>query len=537
MEASVITPQHNLLERTVTEMKSSVRLFVSASRGESEELDNMLSSMMSQLDSDAATFTFSQLVEQFKRRKNQLVLDNADSTRQSRIELIQSIKNASRKELSTSQVDLLNNLIDSARSENVCNEELLRRFGETLLTISDDIELSRNSAKTVVDSNHEHIKQNKADIVASDIQTASRRLARELSYLSKKLSKSYPSDKELLDIKGRADELKEKNNQFFSSLDLLSDLNNHVSNLIARERVQTQGMLIDIQARIFDVFNHSKDLESSFDESSDNSSNLDSALKSRLESLKRQADNSDNIHDLQSIIEDSISSLSDAIDAFSERQRKIDNKNKEKIKQLNLEIESANEKISDVKEQLDSKEQESSVDELSRVGNRKGYLEKIRTSHDAWKSGKQKLSLVVLDVDKFKSINDKYGHTVGDQVIRKIATIIKDNIGENDYIARYGGEEFVIICNDYALIDAAKLSEKIRKDICKRKFRLRNSEEHITVSASFGVAEFTSQRKDVVAVFNAADKGMYEAKSKGRNKVVVAHNNKLIPITKEKNND
>ncbi len=62
MEASVITPQHNLLERTVTEMKSSVRLFVSASRGESEELDNMLSSMMSQLDSDAATFTFSQLV-------------------------------------------------------------------------------------------------------------------------------------------------------------------------------------------------------------------------------------------------------------------------------------------------------------------------------------------------------------------------------------------------------------------------------------------------------------------------------------------
>jgi len=533
MEAQKINPQSNMLERTVTEMKNSVKLFISAAKGESEELDKMLDSMLSQLDAESSTFTFTQLVNQFKKKRNQILISNEEASRQSRIELIHVIKEAAKKEISTTQVDMLNSLINTARNGEVNGQELLHSFGETLLTMSDDISLSRNKHAKVVDDEHQHIKQNQANVVASDIQTASRRLARELFYLSKKLCKSFPEDLKLKNILEQADSLKDKSNQFFSSLDLLQDLNKHVSDLIGKERVGTQEMLIDIQSKILDVFKHSSDLEESFEHSSENSSNLDNAMKSRLESLKRQAENSDSIEDMQAIIDDSIKSLSGAMEAFTERQKKIDQQNRSKIRSLNGELADAKKQIKTVQDKLENKEEETLVDELSQLGNRKGYLKAIRSSHELWKKEKQKLSLIVLDIDNFKTINDNYGHSVGDQIIRKIGSIIKESVSEESYIARYGGEEFVIVCNDNDLITSARLAEKIRQKIAKRKFRLREKNQSLSVSASFGVSEFTKQRKDVVAVFNAADKAMYEAKNTGRNRAVAAHNNKLVLITKE----
>tara|TARA_B100001245_G_scaffold236513_1_gene227949 strand:- start:6341 stop:7945 length:1605 start_codon:yes stop_codon:yes gene_type:complete len=533
MEAKIILPPENLLERTVTELKTSVRLLVSASKGECKELDMLLDSMLSQLDTDAATFTFSQLVSSFKKKKSQIEQGNKEEKRQARIGLVHSIKSAANKSISTSQLDLMNSILDSARSENVCDEELLRRVTEGLIVLADDIELSREGALKVVDDNHEHIKQNRSDVVASDIQTASRRLARELYNLSSKLSKSYPSDTTILSIKEKTSELRSKNNQFFSSLELLSDLNFHVSNLISKERLETQGMLIDIQSRIFNVFRFSKDIDNSIGESDDNAATFENSISRHMEMLQKQAQNSDSVADLQSIIEDSIKSLASSVESFTEKQKKINQASKRKIVSLTDELSAAKLKLDKAQSSLEAKEEESLVDELSKVGNRRAYLNEIRASHELWKSGKQELSLIVLDIDKFKAINDNYGHTVGDQVIKKIASIIKENTRDTDFVARYGGEEFVIICSNSNLLSASKLSEKIRRSISSRKFRLRDSDEHLQVTTSCGVAEFTSHRKDIVAVFNAADKALYKAKEKGRNKSFAAHNNKLIQITKD----
>lgn len=525
-----------VLDRTITELKSSVRLFISASRGESNDLDRLLDAMVNQIDTEAATYTFSQLVGQFKQRRDLLLRNNSEEAKQRRIELISLIKDASSKEISTTQVDLLNNLADAARNDDISNEDLLIRLGDSLLAISDDIELSRKAAHKVVDNEHKHIKQNKANVVASDIQTASRRLARELLNLSNKLSKDFPNDVRIEDIKTKAESLKSKNNQFFRSLDLLQELNRHVSNLISKERLGAQEMLIGIQSKILDMFQYSSDLESSFDQSSENSSSLDKAMKSRMDSLKRQAESSDNIEDLQAIVGDSIKSLADTMETFSERQKKIDQKNKAKIRTLTGELEEAKKQLSTIQDKLENKEEESLVDPLSQLGNRKGYVKKMKEAYEKWKKGNKDLSIVVLDIDRFKSINDKYGHSVGDQIIRKIGSIVKESIRETDYSARYGGEEFVIICENTGLLDAARLCEKIRLAICRKKFRLRDSTENLTISSSFGVAEFTPQRKEIMAVFNAADKAMYEAKKSGRNKCVAAHNNKLITITKDKKN-
>jgi len=294
-------------------------------------------------------------------------------------------------------------------------------------------------------------------------------------------------------------------------------------------------MLVDIHGKIFDVFKKSKIMDDSIDDASENSSSLNKAILLRLNTLKEQAEDAGSVEDLQTIISESIASVSDAMENFAKKQEALKLKNKNEIRSLSGELREAQSQIKKVQTKLESAEEDGLVDELSKLGNRKGYSREIEKSHNLWAAQRQNLSVIVLDIDKFKNINDTYGHAIGDQVIKKLGTIIKENTRSTDFSARYGGEEFVIICNNTCAENAAKLAEKIRRAIASRCFKMRDSEDRLKVTSSFGVAEFTPQRRDVVAVFKAADKALYKAKESGRNAVVLVKNNKLIKVNSKQN--
>lgn len=148
-------------------------------------------------------------------------------------------------------------------------------------------------------------------------------------------------------------------------------------------------------------------------------------------------------------------------------------------------------------------------------------------------------SIAVLDIDHFKSINDKYGHNTGDQVLRFIASHLKDNTVGKPY--RYGGEEFVIIAESGSFEQVVAGLEELRRKIAGRKFVLRSKhrprkkpsrpapgrsgeqQEGITVTVSIGAAECSDQWPLPSDVFGAADKALYRAKEDGRNCVKIAH--------------
>ena len=125
------------------------------------------------------------------------------------------------------------------------------------------------------------------------------------------------------------------------------------------------------------------------------------------------------------------------------------------------------------------------------------------------------LSVMLLDVDYFKKINDQYGHFEGDKVLQALAKKLKDLMREQDIVARWGGEEFVVLCTNASLETAMQLAQRIREDIAKQVI----CGHGLTVSV--GVAQY-EPGDTVESLLDRADVGLYQAKNNGRNSVIAA---------------
>jgi diguanylate cyclase (GGDEF)-like protein len=126
------------------------------------------------------------------------------------------------------------------------------------------------------------------------------------------------------------------------------------------------------------------------------------------------------------------------------------------------------------------------------------------------------LSLIMLDVDRFKSINDRHGHMVGDMALKAIAKCTLSCIRESDIVFRYGGEEFCIALSNTSLAGARKLAERVRRAL--EILVVRTSGIRVHVTASFGVATL-EENDDVAHLVAKADQSLYRAKELGRNRI------------------
>lgn len=127
-------------------------------------------------------------------------------------------------------------------------------------------------------------------------------------------------------------------------------------------------------------------------------------------------------------------------------------------------------------------------------------------------------SIILTDVDHFKKVNDTYGHPVGDEVLRRVARVLGDNVRKIDIVARYGGEEFVIVLEATGLDGAVQIADRIRQDIARQTFE--SDQGSFSCTMSFGVAEFPADGDDREALIEHADCALYHAKESGRNRVV-----------------
>lgn len=165
--------------------------------------------------------------------------------------------------------------------------------------------------------------------------------------------------------------------------------------------------------------------------------------------------------------------------------------------------------------QSDQYRELSRLDQLTGLLNRHGLSEAIEP---LFASPGSELSLLVLDVDHFKPLNDNHGHDVGDQVLRKLGALLLDSVRQTDYAARWGGEEFVIMLPATALDDAETIAEKLRKKVEALTYETLPGQ---SVTVSVGVGERESGEA-YYHLFKRVDRALYRAKEAGRNRVVVA---------------
>ncbi len=153
------------------------------------------------------------------------------------------------------------------------------------------------------------------------------------------------------------------------------------------------------------------------------------------------------------------------------------------------------------------------TDGLTKLYNHKKILELLSLEIDRAKRYQRPLSIMMLDIDHFKRVNDEYGHVIGDRVLERLAIEVKDQIRDLDTVGRYGGEEFLIIFPEINKSQAYQVAERLRKSVESLTF-----DNGLTITISGGLAEF-SDKKDQLLV-NEADNNLYKAKNSGRNRIV-----------------
>ena len=161
----------------------------------------------------------------------------------------------------------------------------------------------------------------------------------------------------------------------------------------------------------------------------------------------------------------------------------------------------------------------SQVDGLTCLFNRNYWQKCIETEFKRYVRHRQTSTLVMLDIDNFKMVNDKYGHTVGDYVLKHLAQIISEQVRETDITGRYGGEEFVIFLSGTSSSDAMIFTERLRKTVESSVFIYNDIEIKYTIS--IGIAEVLPALESVSQWLENTDKALYESKNNGRNRVTV----------------
>jgi diguanylate cyclase (GGDEF)-like protein len=161
------------------------------------------------------------------------------------------------------------------------------------------------------------------------------------------------------------------------------------------------------------------------------------------------------------------------------------------------------------------------TDPLTGVHNRRSLFNLAQADFKKMHSMGRLLSAIMIDLDHFKAVNDTYGHPVGDQVLRELATRCQKCIRGLDYIGRYGGEEFLVILPDTSLTIARNVAERLRTAIASKPMKVGDGLE-LTVTASLGAAQKDDNTTNLEALINRADQAMYVAKHKGRNCVAVS---------------
>ncbi|NCD12292.1 MAG: GGDEF domain-containing protein [Epsilonproteobacteria bacterium] len=168
--------------------------------------------------------------------------------------------------------------------------------------------------------------------------------------------------------------------------------------------------------------------------------------------------------------------------------------------------------------------QESITDALTGLRNRRYFDQRISEEVALSTRYKLPLTLMLIDVDHFKKINDTYGHTVGDEVLQTLSKIIQNVVRDSDIVARYGGEEIVIITPNTTKEEAAILAERLREKVEQTKVAtIATMQEVVQVTISIGLCSLSPIITDKEALLEESDQSLYLAKKYGRNRVVVSN--------------
>lgn len=253
--------------------------------------------------------------------------------------------------------------------------------------------------------------------------------------------------------------------------------------------------------------------------SHEDAQSLDSDVRVNLAQMEASIHDSNNLRELKGALEHQLSEIVVRMERYKDQEEIRYQEAKQQIETLETQIKESEKEVQDLRVSLVEQQIRAERDPLTRLPNRNAYEERLQQEVARWERLSHPLCLAVADIDKFKSLNDTYGHLAGDKVIKAVAKTLRSTLRKTDFVARYGGEEFVILMPESNLKIAEEVANRLREAVEKIPFHFNKGA--IKVTLSFGVTKFCHQESPQ-QVFERADKYLYEAKEKGRNRVIAA---------------
>jgi len=296
------------------------------------------------------------------------------------------------------------------------------------------------------------------------------------------------------------------------ALEILSDL---VLSALGTEQEEFDAFLSNLNERLQTLqewLSLGQNLEEDFKSAS---GEFDEKMRKHLHELKMVLSNGAQSNgNLKGSVNKQLDEVFSTLDSFKVKQNSREIAFEQHIKELSERLESMEGDLHAAKQQLNKSQLKAMTDSLTKLPNRGAYDIYIQKEYVRFSRYGGDLSMLVCDVDKFKNINDTYGHQAGDKVLQLISRQIKKGTRESDLLTRYGGEEFVVILPETHSEDAMLVAEKIREQVAGSPFHFKGERVQITVSC--GISSFKKGYR-IEQVFDAADAALYQAKEGGRN--------------------
>ncbi|MFY0663532.1 MAG: diguanylate cyclase [Natronospirillum sp.] len=301
-------------------------------------------------------------------------------------------------------------------------------------------------------------------------------------------------------------------------LGLLNELIDLIVSVLNDEQRELENYLEQLNERLTFIRASVQKAKSIQQDFRDDGNRLDQQIQRHVESIRAEMQTATSLPQLKDGIQKELDDIVQSISSFMhdsvEKERSMDTMMVELVEVI-ADLEQQNRRIRDAFEKT---RQQAMTDSLTGLPNRTAYMQKIEQEFARFGRQQAHLALCVLDVDYFKKINDKLGHTAGDKVLKILARQLQAQLRQYDFIARYGGEEFVIIMPGTAQEAAIAAMEKLRLAVQNSPFHFKG--EPVPITVSIGCAQF-KPGDHIVAVFDRADAALYRAKDNGRNRVEI----------------
>ena len=299
------------------------------------------------------------------------------------------------------------------------------------------------------------------------------------------------------------------------TLTAIADLMARVRSAAQQEKQEIEGFLKELTGHLQALDAAFQDRESDRRESLAHGRDLDEAVSAQVRGLETSVAQSDDLAVLKRTIQERVSTIREHMESFRQGEEARAQKAEAEAERLAERLKEVEQEADGLRERIIAERRQAFFDPLTGIHNRLAYDQRIEQEFARWRRYGAPLTMMIWDVDRFKEVNDTYGHQAGDKVLRVIAKLLSQRVRDADFVARYGGEEFVVLLPETELDHARAVAEKLREGIAEADFHYRG--DHVAITISCGIAAFR-EGDDSDSVFRRADAALYRAKEEGRNR-------------------